>query len=323
MPIILALVASCGVLWSYWSTLVAMRERWDADSLYSHGYVVPVVVAGMLWWRRSLIADALHMQSQAANEPRAAFFKNSCLSVAIGLSLLLTSVGLRMAGAKLYYEWFDGISLVPCVAGLVVLAGGLPLARAVWPAVAYLVFLVPLPFRLEAMLGGPLQSVATSASTFGLQTFGFPATAEGNVIVIGESRIGVAEACSGLRMLVVFFATTAVVALCSRKPLWERAVVLASAIPIAITCNVIRITATGVLFETVSKEAGKLVLHDFAGWLMMLLAMGFLKFELWYLSHLLVDPPEKQVIPIERRAAGKSLDRSPSTTAPSRDAVPV
>lgn len=291
MPTLLVALAAIGVVWSYWSTFGALRERWDVDSLYSHGYVVPLVALGMLWWRRDLVGSAWNQA------------RTQTSSTLVGFGLLLLSIGLRLAGAKLYFEFIDALSIVPCVAAIVLLIGGWSLLRATWPAVVYLAFLVPLPFRLENVLSGPLQSVATSTSTFGLQTLGFPATAEGNVIVINESRIGVAEACSGLRMLTVFFATTAVVALCSGKPLWERAVVLGSAVPIAVACNVIRITATGVLFETVGKAVGKLVLHDFAGWLMMLMAIGFLKLELWYLSHLLIDRPEPDQVSVQQRAS--------------------
>ena len=203
---------------------------------------------------------------------------------------------------------------------------GLPLLKAFWPAVVYLAFMVPLPFRLEAIASGPLQSVATMASTFSLQLMGFPAGNEGNVITINEARIGVAEACSGLRMLVVFFAATAAVALCSTKPLWERGIVLLSAVPIAIACNVIRITATGVLFETVGSAAAKAFFHDFAGWLMMLLAVGMLKLELWFWSNVMIEPPAREVVPVGRvgvRVARPVQRTESSTRSMTPERVPV
>lgn len=93
----------------------------------------------------------------------------------IGVPLLLLGVGMRLAAARYYLEWFDGLSLIPSVAGLVLLAGGLPLLRVVYPAVLFLGFMVPLPYRFETALAGPLHSVATIASTFGLQVCGYPA----------------------------------------------------------------------------------------------------------------------------------------------------
>jgi hypothetical protein len=50
---------------------------------------------------------------------------------------------------------------------------------------------------VENALAAPLQSVATFVSTYTLQTLGFPALSEGNVILIKEHRIGVVE--KGLR----------------------------------------------------------------------------------------------------------------------------
>lgn len=305
---LVALVAA-GLIWSYWSTLTVLQERWGADPLYAHGYLVPFVAAGIAWWRKDQL-------KQLQLEP----------SLLLGLPLLVAGIGLRLTAAKLYLEWFDGLSLVPCVAGLVLMFGGLPLLKVFWPAVVYLAFMVPLPFRLEAIASGPLQSIATMASTFSLQLMGFPAGNEGNVITINEARIGVAEACSGLRMLVVFFAATAAVALCSTKPLWERAIVLLSAVPIAIACNVIRITATGVLFETLGSATAKAFFHDFAGWLMMLLAVGLLKLELWFWANVMIDPPAREVVPVGRvgvRVARPVQRTESSTRSTTPERVPV
>jgi exosortase/archaeosortase family protein len=110
------------------------------------------------------------------------------------------------------------------------------------------------------------------------------------VILLNEVELNVVEACSGLRMLVVFFAFATAVALIVKRPLWEKLLLLVSAIPIALVVNVLRITATGVLFETVSSQAAKLVFHDLAGWLMMPVALVLLGLELQLLKRLVIDP---------------------------------
>ena len=66
--------------------------------------------------------------------------------------------------------------------------------------------MLPLPGRFPEMLASTLQSLATLASTNVLQTLGFPAQSEGNVIILSQVELGVVEACSGIRMLVVFCA---------------------------------------------------------------------------------------------------------------------
>jgi len=76
-----------------------------------------------------------------------------------------------------------------------------------------------------------------------------------------------------------------------RRPFWEKAVVVVSAMPIALVVNVMRITVTGFLHEKVSSSVANAVFHDFAGWLMMPVALGLLWLELIYLNHLLLEPP--------------------------------
>ena len=81
------------------------------------------------------------------------------------------------------------------------------------------------------------------------------------------------------------------VALLIRKPLWEKLLVCASAIPIALLTNLLRITATGLLHDTVGKEIADAVFHDLAGWLMMPVALALLGLELKLLGRLLIVPP--------------------------------
>src|SRR5205823_13733355 len=123
-----------------------------------------------------------------------------------GLTLLLAGALLRLFGAYFYYPWLDDLSLLPSAAGVALLLGGREALRWCWPAVAFLAFMLPLPYMVEGALAGRLQTLATVASTYVLQTIGLPALSEGNVIIINNTTVGVAEACNGLGMLVVFFA---------------------------------------------------------------------------------------------------------------------
>jgi exosortase/archaeosortase family protein len=111
------------------------------------------------------------------------------------------------------------------------------------------------------------------------------------VILLNEVEIGVVEACSGLRMLVIFFALSTGVALLTRRPLWEKTLLVASAIPIALMANITRITATGILHELdVGSAVTNAVFHDLAGWLMMPLGLALLGIELTLLNSLLLEP---------------------------------
>jgi exosortase len=259
-------------LWAYWPTLGDMAWRWTHDPQYSHGYLVPAFAGYLLWLRRQRLLNQELRPS------------------AWGLGLLGAAVVLRLAGAYFHYSYLDQVSLLPCVAGLLALAGGRAAWSWSWPAVAFLAFMVPLPHSWSLALAGPMQSIATISSTFLLQVLGRPALAEGNVIQLNEIELGIVEACSGLRMLVVFFALSTAMALLIRKPLWEKALIAFSAIPIALASNILRITVTGVVYEVLGDGFGGGFFHDVAGWLMMPLGLIFLGIEMLVLKKLLIEP---------------------------------
>ncbi len=265
------LALTVAIIWSYWTNFAAMANKWSRDPQYSHGYLVPLFSAVLLWLRR----DRLGLEGWRP-------------SWWWGMPILLGGLALRFVGAHFYFESLEFLSLLPVLAGSCLLVGGTRAFRWSWPAIAFLFFMLPLPYSLEVALRDPLRTVGTKTSTYLMQTLGLPAVAEGHVIVVDNIPIGVEEACSGLRMLMVFFALSTAVCLLSERPLWERALILVSAVPIAVITNVLRITVTGVLHVTVGSEIANMVFHDLAGWLMMPVALVLLGGELWLLSHLFI-----------------------------------
>jgi exosortase len=259
------------ILWAYWTTLTSMARKWSIDPQYSHGYLVPLFSVALLWLRRPQLNTQLLRSSWW------------------GIVFIAAAIGLRLGAVHFYLEWFDALSLLPMLVGGCLLAGGWHAVRWAWPSILFLFFMCPLPFRLEVALQSPLRSVGTVSSVYVMQTLGMPAFAEGNVIALGDVRIGVAEACSGLRMLMIFFALTTAVAIVSSRPLWERLVIWVSAVPIAIVTNIVRITVTGSLYAMDLAKLAELVFHDLAGWLMMPFALFLLWGEFWVLSHLIID----------------------------------
>lgn len=268
------------LIWGYWSTLSVMAEKWQHDPQYSHGWLVPVFAGYLLWMRREQ-------------------FPATALKTSVwGLLLLIAAQGVRLVGAYLYFEWFDFLSLVPALAGLVLLCFGWPVLRWALPAVLFMAFMIPLPYTIETAMREPLRKIGTIASTYVMQTVGLPAFREANVIVVDETRIGVVEACSGLRMLMIFFALATAVAMLSKKALWEKLVIVVSAVPIAIIANVTRITVTGILHQTVGHHIADLVFHDLAGWLMMPFGLLMLWGELWLLGRLFIIEQDVPLAPL-------------------------
>ena len=156
--------------------------------------------------------------------------------------------------------------------------------------------MAPLPFRVQNALGGSLQSIATRISTFALQTVGIGAISEGNVILVNDVKIGIVEACSGLGMLVTFFALAMGLVFVYRSlETWLKWVIVISAAPVAVIANVTRITITGFLYSIAKEEWAKIVFHDIAGWLMMPLAIGILFAEIHVLKKLIVEKPSQSL----------------------------
>jgi len=260
-----------GLAWAYWPTLGALANVWAHDPQYSHGFLVPLFAAVLLWQRRALLQTVEFQPNWW------------------GLPFLAAAAALRLGGAWFFYPWFDTVSLLPCLVGVAVLCGGWSALRWSWPGIAFLLFMFPLPYRLGIIMAPTLQRVATIVSTYTLQTLGFPAMSEGNVIMLNEARIGVVEACGGLSMLIVFFALTTAVALLTKSDITDKILIVLSALPIAIVANVTRITLTAVLHDV----AGRAVadgFHDVAGWFMMPLALAMLWLEMQLLARLLVAP---------------------------------
>jgi len=270
-----ALVLGLGLVWAYGSVLAALFQRWRADPQSSHGFLIPLLAVFLLWQRR---------EQKPADWPTTYNWW--------GVALLAVAGLFRLLGVYLSFDWLDSMSLVISVAGLVILVGGWQAWRWAWPAVVYLVFMIPLPYQIETALSGPLQRLATQASTFTLQMLGYPAISEGNIIVLEHTRVGVNEACNGLGMLVAFFAISTAVALVCDRPLLDRVILFLSAIPIGVLMNLLRIAATAIAHQTLGPEAANRIFHDYAGWLMMPFALGMMLLELWLLQNLLVPPKE-------------------------------
>lgn len=267
---------------THWSTFARMVERWTHEPQYSHGFIVPVFALVVLWSRREMLKQAVWQPAWA------------------GLCLLGIGMAVRIIAIPSDIEPLDGLSLIPTVFGLVLLVGGWSVLSWSWPALAFLVFMMPLPFAVESALAVPLRRLATGMGTYALQTLGVPAMAEGNIILIDEQQLFVEEACSGLGMLMTFFALATAMAMVVQAPLRDRLILIASAVPIAILVNVIRITATGVAYHLAGKDStlAHLIYHDLAGLLMMPLAVAMLWLELKFLANLIIEEAEEASAPL-------------------------
>ncbi len=279
------------------ATFGHMAARWANDPQYSHGFIVPVFALIVLWSRREQL-NGLTWQPAW-----------------LGWPILAVGVLMRLAAAESDFEPLDSLSLLPTTFGLVLLVGGWSVLRWSWPALAFLAFMMPLPFSVETTLAVPLRRLATIISTYGLQALGCPAVAEGNVILIEDIQLGVEQACSGLGMLMTFFALATALAMIVNAPWHDRCVLIASAIPIAVLANVLRITATGVAYHLGGRGSpvAQMIYHDLAGWLMMPLALAMLWLELKLLANLFIEVPQASPLPLAEPKRSSFVIELPKT----------
>jgi exosortase len=278
------------LLYSYWPGLLNAQSSWS-NPQYSHGWIVPLFSACLLfWWRKPV--EPVTWTARAA-----------------GLVLLLGAFALRLLAARYRIVTIDMYTLVPALAGVFLLIGGWSMFRWAWAPIAFLIFMYPLPDEATRYLLGPLQTLATIVSTYALQTIGLDAFREGNQIVVGDMHLGVVDACSGLRMLTIFIALSVALVMLGDREWWENLVILSSAIPIALIVNSIRITVTGLLYQVASSELAEMVFHDLAGWVMMPMALGMLFLLQQILAHLFVTEDEGVAVLAPRNAVPEVAGR--------------
>jgi exosortase len=272
------LILAGAIGWVLWPVLVGMAERWSDDPRYAHGYLVPIFSLALLWMRRDWIR------------------KTPLRPSAWGLLLIGAGAAFQLAGGYIRAASIEGFALLPYLAGTALLVGGRPALRWSWPAILFLVFMIPLPWSVERAMGPPLQWLATLVSTYTLQTLGLMAFSEGNVIQLNNARIGVVEACSGLSMLITFIALSTGMALVVKRPLLDKIVLVLSAIPVALVANIARITLTGVMHETVGGKVADHFYHDLAGYVMIPFALLLYWVVIWVFKHMLIEVEKADVV---------------------------
>jgi exosortase len=293
---VLAIALAVCLTWVFWPTFCYLAEQWHLEAQYSHGYLVPFFALFLCWSRRD---------KYDAARRRTTWW---------GLAVLAAGLALRLGGTYVSFEWLRATALLPCLAGLILLVGGREALRWTWPGVVFLLFMIPLPYQISEALSEPLQRLGTRASTYFLQTLGFAAYHEGNVIFLDQVRVNIIKSCSGLSMLMIFIAlSTAVVLVIPRSGL-EKLLMLASAVPIALVANLVRITVTVIMFRTVGKELASLFFHNLAGWMMMFLALGMMWLELRLFSWILVSRPERTLASAMPFAPQQRAPAAPEST---------
>lgn len=251
----------------FWSNLRHFLYSWSTDENYSHGFLVPFI--------------SLYFANQAA--ARGAVRVGG--GVALGLALLCGALLLKLATVVIVVGTLGDLALLASLAGVCALLCGNEALRRYGFAIGFLVFMVPLPVALYAMIASPLQLMVSQFSSVVLNATGVPVLTEGNMMTLpGGVRMFVAEACSGMRQLTGFLALTAAVAYLANRPRWYRGAVVASALPIALTANIARVTLTGYIMYYVNPAYASGAYHTIEGLIMLGFGLALLRAGCWGLD---------------------------------------
>ena len=265
--------AVIGVLlvWMNWWQLVELVSRWRHDANWSHGFVIPLFSLYLLYARRDELLSARRRVFPWA------------LPMVIG-SVLWILIGFH----PIHTHWLCQLGMVSLVFWLVLYLAGPSVVRVTWLPMLFLVLAMPLPPMLYQGIAVPLQELAARCSVAILRILGVEISITASNLTItslsgARNSLTVAEACSGVRSLMAFVALGVAWAYLEDRPIWQRVVLVLSAVPIAILCNVLRVAITCSMYVLDRSELGQSFMHKFTG--MLMLGPALLMF--WGLSELL------------------------------------
>ena len=267
--------------------VASLLRTWGEKEEYSHGYFIPVISAYLIYQQRFKL--------------RSIPFTGSWF----GLAILAFGGLLSVFGRLAVISTMGQYALVICIWGLTLSFMGWRAFKVIWPALFMLVFMVKLPQFLYNNLSSELQLISSQVGVWFIRLFDISVFYEGNVIDLGSMKLQVVEACSGLRYLFPLMALSMILAIMYRGPLWSKALIFLSSMPVSILMNSFRIGAIGVTVEYWGQEMAEGVLHDFEGWVVFMGALIVIILEIKVLG----------IIRGDRRSLSEILWLEPETSA--------
>ena len=257
----------------------AVVHEWLTDSSWSHGFLIPLFSLYFINQHKKEILDLRTRPNY------------------LGLFFLICGILFYPFNMiHLRYGYLRPISMIATLGAIVLFLGGRQLIRYTWLPIAFMLFAVPLPQRYYVYLTMPMRKLAATVAAALLNLVPQMEAIAGGVVVdvIYKGRrldpaLDVAEACSGMRLLMAFLALGVAMAYLHYRPMWQRLILLASTIPIAIICNNVRVTTTGFIYILIDPRYAQGLYHDLLGLATLPLAFGLYWFIAWFLSSLFIE----------------------------------
>ncbi len=260
----------------YHVVLRTLVRQWQSPD-WSHGWLIPLFSVYLVYthWDRVRRSPVRHTW--------------------VGLVLMLASLGIyqySLWGVVIGY--LRPLSMLLCLLGVIIYLFGLPILRHVWVPWAYLFFAIPLPKSIYFSLTDPLRRIAATAATGLLSLIpNLDIERVGSTIsyMYGNQSGGldVADACSGMRSAMTLCALGVAVAFVSERPWWQRVILIAMCVPIAILANIIRVTITCLIYVFIDPKYATGTYHAILGLVTLMIAFAIFTGVGWLLSNLFVE----------------------------------
>lgn len=265
---LLAVIAVAITLLAFSDALLELVKRWSTEEEYSHGFLIPVVSAWLLWTRREAVLASVGRPSWT------------------GPVIVAIAIAMHIVGEYSSIFILSQFAFVLVLMGLTLAAGGYSLFKVMFVPIGFLIFAIPLPYFIQSSLTLQLQLISSQLGVDVIRLFQIPVYLEGNVIDLGYYKLQVVEACSGLRYLYPLLSLSFLAAYLFQAPIWQRALVFLSGIPITIAMNGFRIGMVGVTVDLWGPKMADEALHFFEGWIIFIACAGLLMAEIFILARL-------------------------------------
>jgi len=259
------LILFVAITYAALDSVLVMMDRWENSEEYGYAYIIPFIAGYFIWQEKTKWQQTEYT-----------FSWSGALLLVFGLFVILLGV-LSATHSITQYGYI--ISLISTV----LLFMGWNAFKVVASPMLLLFLVVPLPGFIFNNLSADLQLISSQIGVWVIRAFGISVFLEGNVIDLGQFKLQVVEACSGLRYLFPLISLSIIAAFLYQAALWKRAVVVLSSIPITVLMNSFRIGMIGVLVEYGGIEQAEGFLHDFEGWFVFMACVGLLVVEMWLL----------------------------------------
>ncbi len=236
---------------------------------WGHSYLVLLFSGYLVWRSRDRIAATVPTVFWPALGP-----------------LLLGVMAYFFCVVGIRNHMLQGLAMLLTLFGLTLLMLGPAMMRFLFIPIAFLAFGITISEQIMILLTFQLQLIASSGAWLVLSLIslvsGFSIEVAGNTLTVIDSsgvphRLNVAEACSGMRMVVAFFALAGMAAILGCSHWWQRVALMLLAAPVGVLVNIGRVSVLGIL-TLFDPELAKGGAHMFIGTL--LLIPGLLLFVL-------------------------------------------